>query len=117
MSAASVEAAGVDAKKLSLHVLRGAAAPSVLPYHASHYLPHLRGEIAALAIFNGFFGGYGVAAFFALSGYLMAQIVDRDSPGRFLIARVTRIYPLFLAIVAIYAAAFWLAGEPRGVNL
>lgn len=114
---ATAAAAGSDAKTQSLHVLRGAAAFCVLLYHASHYLLHLRGEGAALKLFGGFFGGYGVAVFFALSGYLMAQIVDRDPPGRFLIARVTRIYPLFLATVAGFAVAFWLAGDARGVNL
>ncbi len=41
----------------------------MLLYHASYYLAELRGDGRLLAIFGGFFGAYGVALFFALSGF------------------------------------------------
>lgn len=110
-------AAPAEARKFSLHYLRGAAALCVLFYHASFHLSRLRGDPGPLAIFGPFFGGFGVAAFFALSGYLMAQVVERDEPARFLVARMARIYPPFLFVVALFWALFALLGEARGVNL
>lgn len=53
-------------------------------------------------------GNIGVAAFFALSGYLNAKsLLKRQSPLRFLAARALRIYPALIAsilVTALYCA-------------
>ncbi len=97
--------------------LRGAAALAVVLYHVSHYLHELRGDGRFLSIFGGFFGAYGVALFFALSGYLMARVLERGDYARFLLRRIARIYPLMLITVVVFALAFLAIGKPRGVNL
>ncbi len=51
-------------------------------------------------------GVWGVAIFFALSGFLMARLVTRDPPLVFLAHRVSRIFPTYLAVVALFAALF-----------
>ncbi len=51
-------------------------------------------------------GIWGVALFFSLSGYLMAGLVTRDPPLVFLAHRVSRIFPSYLAVVALAAAVF-----------
>ncbi len=89
----------------------------MLLYHASHYLAELKGDGRFLAIFGGFFGAYGVALFFALSGYLMARVLERDDPARFLLKRIVRIYPLMLLVIALFALLFLAIGRARGVNL
>jgi exopolysaccharide production protein ExoZ len=53
--------------------------------------------------FDERFGVLGVAVFFAISGMLMAGILPRTEPWRFLSHRVVRIYPLFLLLVATWA--------------
>ncbi len=89
----------------------------MLLYHSSHYLAELKGDGRLLAIFGGFFGAYGVALFFALSGYLMARVLERDDPARFLLKRIVRIYPLMLLVIALFALLFLAIGRARGVNL
>ncbi len=106
-----------SSRSLPFQHLRGAAALAVLLYHASHYLAELRGDGSFLAIFGGFFGAYGVALFFALSGYLMARVLERDDPARFLLKRIVRIYPLMLLVIALFALLFLAIGRARGVNL
>ncbi|MBX9909493.1 MAG: acyltransferase [Beijerinckiaceae bacterium] len=103
-------------RNIRLQYLRAAAAIAVVLYHGAHYLDDLRGDGRFLPIFSGFFGGYGVAVFFALSGYLMAELIVRDTPGRFLMSRLARIYPPMLLLTGLFALAFILAGQPRGLN-
>lgn len=110
-------ATGVGQRNLYLHYLRGFAALFVVLYHCSEYLDALRGDSRFLSVFSGFFGGFGVAIFFAISGYLMAEVLRRDDPARFIMSRVARIYPLMLIVIGLSAAAFALVGFPRGVNL
>ncbi|AER55141.1 acyltransferase 3 [Pseudoxanthomonas spadix BD-a59] len=40
-------------------------------------------------------GGLGVGLFFAISGYLMAQLAQNTPPMRFLVHRIVRIYPIY----------------------
>jgi peptidoglycan/LPS O-acetylase OafA/YrhL len=114
---ASIAAAPAVAgqRNIRLQYLRAAAIAVVL-YHGAHYLDDLRGDGRFLHIFSGFLGGYGVAVFFALSGYLMAELIVRDTPGRFLMSRLARIYPPMLLLTWLFALAFILAGQPRGLN-
>lgn len=99
-----------------LQYLRAFAALCVVVYHASFYLQGFRGDARFVAIFGGYLGAYGVAVFFALSGYLMAELVARDSPAKFLVSRLARIYPPLLLITALAALAFALVGQPRGLD-
>jgi exopolysaccharide production protein ExoZ len=99
-----------------LQHLRAFAAISVVLYHASFYLNGFRGDPRFLAVFGGFFGAYGVAVFFALSGYLMAELIRRDTPAKFLVSRLARIYPPMLLITGLFVAVFALLGRARGVD-
>ncbi|ACB95227.1 acyltransferase family protein [Beijerinckia indica] len=79
-----------------LQYLRAIAALSVMLYHASYYLNSMRGNSSFLAVFGGEFGGFGVSLFFAISGFLMASLADRDPPPTlFLAHRLIRIYPIY----------------------
>src|SRR5947209_10067302 len=83
--------AGVRALR-SIQVLRGVAACSVAIGHAC----------------GGFvLGGTGVDVFFIMSGFILAGISQRRTPGRFLFDRFWRIYPLWWIGVAP-----WLASSP-----
>lgn len=114
---ATAAASNVGQRNLYLHYLRGLAALFVVLYHCSEYLSAYRGDDRFLAIFGGFFGAYGVAIFFAISGYLIAEVLRRDDPARFVMSRVARIYPLMLIVVGLFAVALVLVGAPRGINL
>ncbi|WP_156421484.1 acyltransferase family protein [Aureimonas sp. AU40] len=83
----------------NLQWMRAIAALFVLLYHASVYLDQITGESAFLRVFDGRFGLIGVAIFFAISGYLMAEILPKVDPWRFLLHRVVRIYPIFLIVL------------------
>lgn len=114
---AGAAASKVDRRNLYLHYLRGLAALFVVLYHCSEYLSAYRGDDRFLSIFSGFFGAFGVAIFFAISGYLIAEVLRRDDPARFVMSRVARIYPLMLLMVGLFALALLLLGAPRGINL
>lgn len=85
-----------------LHVLRGFAALSVLVFHCVHVGPWPAfPENGPLAWFR--IGGFGVAIFFALSGFVITQAALREheaQPGRarsvFMLKRIARIAPLYL---------------------
>jgi peptidoglycan/LPS O-acetylase OafA/YrhL len=57
-------------------------------------------------------GGSAVAAFFTISGFLMARTVSENYAGhgaaRFYVNRVLRIMPPFLAVLAVTALVVWL---------
>ena len=84
----------------NLQWLRAIAALFVLLYHASVYLQQITGDDTFLRIFDGRFGQIGVAVFFAISGYLMAEILPTADPWRFLVHRILRIYPIFFVVLA-----------------
>lgn len=87
-----------------LQLLRFAAAFSVLIFHALIYggqFGVIPGGDAANTIFVL---GAAVYVFFAVSGFLMAKILDRNEPvWRFIKHRLLRIYPPFFVAVAIAA--------------
>ncbi|WP_433382531.1 acyltransferase family protein [Actinoplanes sp. CA-142083] len=94
-----------------LDALRGYAALVVVLFHLS---PKVIGTGAHLAIYRHFDAGkYGVLLFFLVSGYVIPMSLERHgSLRRFWIGRLCRIYPAYLAaiaLVAILAAAGWLA--------
>ena len=53
-------------------------------------------------------GAAGVGLFFLISGVLIPMALDRHRPGGFLIMRVFRIYPVWIASLAV--AALWFVG-------
>lgn len=116
-ASAQTSSASSGARSVRLQYLRALAAAAVLLYHCSVYLEPLRGSDAFKHIFPGIWGAYGVAVFFALSGYLMSDLLRRDDPGTFLVSRIARIYPPMLLVVALTMAVFVLIGQPRGVNI
>jgi peptidoglycan/LPS O-acetylase OafA/YrhL len=77
-----------------LDPLRFAAAILVLLYHYSIYFS---GELISLAKF----GYLGVVFFFMLSGFVISSSATNATPLRFAFARAKRLYPAFIACLAI----------------
>jgi exopolysaccharide production protein ExoZ len=75
-----------------LQYLRALAAVSVVVCHASYYLMAARGD-SSLWVTFGRGGLFGVMLFFAISGYLMAQLAPGATSLRFMAHRLIRIYP------------------------
>ena len=118
MEAGPADAIAIGAREglvrnVRLQQLRGFAALAVLLYHVSSYVKDATGDARFLGVFSGYWGVYGVAIFFVLSGYLMAQLSRRDEPRRFLLDRILRIYPLLLIVLAVALLAFYLGGYGR----
>lgn len=113
--AASASASPVHAAGLSnIQALRGLAAATVLVHHAAHYAQSLRGADRPLASLDAMMGPWGVAVFFAISGFLMAGLVVRDPPLVFLAHRIVRIFPTYLGLVALFAGLFAALGLSVG---
>jgi peptidoglycan/LPS O-acetylase OafA/YrhL len=90
-----------------LNGLRGVAAIAVTVTHLSHYFGVLHPAIVSVA----------VDFFFVLSGFVIAHAYERDLVGgmgrrRFLLARVIRLYPLYLLGLVLGAAAMWTYQRP-----
>ncbi|SEG80160.1 acyltransferase family protein [Bosea lathyri] len=102
--------AAIGVRNARLQYLRGFAAVTVMLYHCSGYLEQMRGDARFLVVFSGYWGAYGVAVFFVLSGYLMSGLSARGEALRFLLDRVLRIYPLLLIVIAIAALAYLVTG-------
>ncbi|GAA0266258.1 hypothetical protein LNAOJCKE_3574 [Methylorubrum aminovorans] len=94
----------------NIQILRGVAAAVVLVHHAAVYAQLLRGADRLFPTFDAMMGLWGVAVFFAISGCLMAGLVVRDRPLVFLAHRISRIFPTYLAVVALFAAVFAALG-------
>lgn len=92
----------LDPRNNSLNMIRLGLAVTVLFAH-SFYLagagegPHLRGENL---------GGWAVAGFFALSGYLITGSRFTNGLGEYLVHRVARIYPAFLTCLVVTVVVF-----------
>jgi exopolysaccharide production protein ExoZ len=94
------DTSAVTHKNLPIQCLRGMAALFVALFHASAYAADHFGDSDWAAAFDGRFGLIGVAVFFAISGLLMAELIQRTDPWRFLAHRVVRIYPTYLLAVS-----------------
>jgi peptidoglycan/LPS O-acetylase OafA/YrhL len=86
-----------------LDALRGFAALTVVGFHLS---PLVLGTGRHLAIMRQIdFGKYGVLLFFLVSGYVIPMSLERHGDLRkFWIGRLCRIYPAYLAAIAVVAA-------------
>ncbi len=91
-----------------LQYLRAIAALSVVLCHASYYLMGARQEAWLWEVF-GRAGLFGVLLFFAISGFLMAQLAPGATSLRFMAHRLIRIYPPFW--IAVLAVAVLSAGS------
>jgi peptidoglycan/LPS O-acetylase OafA/YrhL len=92
----------LDPRDNSMNMIRLGLAAMVLFAHAFYLAgagegPHLRGENL---------GGWAVAGFFALSGYLITGSRFTNGIGEYLVHRVARIYPAFLACLAVTVMVF-----------
>lgn len=76
----------------------------VLLYHAAVYLP-AGGKDAYASFVPMWYGGVGVALFFALSGNLMATLMTRTDAPTYLMHRIVRIYPIYYVVVALVMLA------------
>ena len=86
----------------SLNLFRLVLAALVLVAHSFYIAgagggPQLHGENL---------GGWAVAGFFVLSGFLITRSRLRTDPGAFLLHRVARIYPAFLVCLVVTAFVF-----------
>jgi len=63
-----------------------------------HATPKLLLEFLMPFVFGG---GAGIIVFFLVSGYIIAQVLSFEQTNSFLIRRVFRIYPLYIAAVLI----------------
>ncbi len=86
----------------SLNLFRLVLAAAVLVAHAFYITgngtgPMLHGENL---------GGWAVAGFFVLSGFLIMGSRMRHKPGEFLVHRIARIYPAFFVVIAVTALVF-----------
>lgn len=86
--------------KFRLQYLRAVAAFLVVIWHASYHLWDVRGDSVMLAKTPGLSGAFGVTLFFVISGYLMATLAVKATPGQFMIHRVIRIYPIYWIVLA-----------------
>jgi peptidoglycan/LPS O-acetylase OafA/YrhL len=86
-----------------LDALRGFAALTVVWFHLS---PLMLGDQRHLAIMRYIdLGKYGVLLFFLVSGYVIPMSLERHgSLRRFWIGRLCRIYPAYLAVIALVGA-------------
>jgi exopolysaccharide production protein ExoZ len=99
MQMAKNDSIGLNAtihKNLSIQCLRGLAALFVALFHASVFSGRHFGDSGWATAFDGRFGLVGVTTFFAISGLLMAELIQRTDPWRFLAHRIVRIYPIYL---------------------
>jgi peptidoglycan/LPS O-acetylase OafA/YrhL len=58
---------------------------------------------------NIIFGDIGVALFLLISGFVIPMSLERYSPGRFFVARIFRLYPVWLVGLAAAAVMFVIA--------
>src|SRR6266853_2902165 len=106
----SIRANATTRRNLSIQCLRGVAALFVALFHASVFSGRHFGDSGWATAFDGRFGLIGVAMFFAISGLLMADLIQRTDPWRFLAHRFVRIYPIYLVAVSVWVSIILLLG-------
>ena len=93
---------------MPLQSLRAIAAILVIAVHGSNNIVYREfGEYNKLYEWLKIWGDIGVDIFFVLSGFVIAMTaLKAESPGRFLIGRIFRIYPLYIICLAIYLVVY-----------
>ncbi|GFK92397.1 hypothetical protein NNJEOMEG_00222 [Fundidesulfovibrio magnetotacticus] len=82
-----------------IQALRGVLCICVVLIHIKIYLTKQGGDLSLFWHIPDLFGGIP-CGFFAISGYFMAFLVDRNSP-HFLVHRLLRVYPMYFIAVGI----------------
>lgn len=86
----------------SLNLFRLVLAAAVLFAHSWY----IAGRGSGPSIQGENLGGWAVAGFFVLSGFLITRSRMRTTPGEYLLHRVARIYPAFIVVLLATAFAF-----------
>lgn len=98
----------------NIQYLRGIAALSVLLCHAGVYFQSSYKLDWYRPYFPDVIANYGVAIFFAISGYLMRELIVKQDAVVFLARRILRIYPTF--VIATALAVFVIPVSDRSFN-
>jgi peptidoglycan/LPS O-acetylase OafA/YrhL len=98
-------------RNLPIQWLRALAALMVMLYHNSALQQSLLHDGRLRAVMPDALGYFGVALFFAISGYLMSVAIRVQSPFVFLAHRIVRIYPLYFVVAACACLITILQGE------
>ncbi len=123
---------GSSGKIIFADQLRAVAALSVMIVHllgvywavrevvATHiFAPVLQGpsakSLAAISFTYFNFGPFGVSLFFLISGFVIPFSLAKATPLRFLAARALRIYPTYIACLALSLYAIWLSSRYWGL--
>ncbi len=101
----------------SVQALRGIAAILVLFFHIAEFQRQIIGAgLADRALVSGLWdqGWAGVDLFFVISGFIMVYVTQgagrsAQDVGKFLWARITRIFPLWWVWAGFMVAYFWVA--------
>ena len=121
---------------LFAHLLRGIAAGSVLSHHylymiwekpksigeliAQPALPELVGKVSHPGIpdfgLSAFWGHFGVALFFLISGFVIPFSVSSLSPLGFAVARALRIWPTYIVGFSITLLCLLLNSRGAGIT-
>ena len=99
---------GMSGRLDGIQILRFIAAAMVLIQHAV-FLPSVHYGVNTMPFLKLGLGTAGVYIFFVISGYVIAELVDQ-SPLRFALHRIARVYPPYIASIAIGAALMILLG-------
>jgi exopolysaccharide production protein ExoZ len=97
-------------KQPGIQIARAVAALTIVYYHSWVSITRFPEGTAHPIPFLSVYGWLGVDFFFAISGYVICLVVNRDTFAvwLFLIKRVFRLYPLWLLMLSIFAATAWL---------
>ena len=108
----STPSGGRDERVLELDVLRGLAAVAVMLYHYTVRYAELFPGLPPAAVKLPF-GFFGVEFFFCISGFVIFMTLDRTRrPMDFVVSRVSRLWPAYLAAMMLTFCAVQLIGLP-----
>jgi len=98
----------------NVQALRAVAALLVVLDHVNTLLVHSDPNAKTLLSSFGYFGGFGVDLFFAISGFIMVttnwNAFERPRAGvTFLLRRIARIYPPYWIVLVPIALAYLVA--------
>ena len=121
MSDTAAGVTGTDSRNTYLDFLRALAIISVVFVHSASYLDdHLKpigSHLPPLLRLFTDLGAYGVPLFFVISGWLLQQIYGAEpfKPRSYFARRFARIYPLWVAFLAV-SFLVPLLGLPTGIS-
>jgi len=93
-----------------IQMARAVAALSVVYFHSRAVLDPFPKDTAYSLAWLTNYGWLGVDLFFAISGYVICLVVSKSGvrPVPFIVRRVFRLYPLWLATLTLFATLVWL---------